>query len=172
MLSIVAVLVAVSAEPAPCPSGQRCGDVCIAWTEVCGGVLAESIGLRPPEPVPGTPGVAPPGTTELTLPPSKVPPGSSLLSLPTLSDPGSPTMRREAPAYCRTGQSLDASLQFSCIPYYQLGPGQTAKAGAPALADCPQHRRCNGTCLDEGAVCPAPWSGASGSDRLSPYEEW
>ena len=167
------VALALAADPAaPCPSGQRCGEVCIAWTEVCTASLAESIGLRPPAPEPAAPGVVPPGSTAVVLPPSKVPPGSSLLTLPSVSDAGSPTMRREAPAYCRTGQSLDASLQFSCIPYYQLGPGQTAKAGAPALADCPQHRRCNGTCLDEGAVCPAPWSGAAGSDRLSPYEEW
>lgn len=171
---LIVLALAAAADPVPCPGAQRCGQSCIAWSEVCREGLAETIGLRPPEPTPSpvTPGSDAPGAAVATPPAGKVPAGSSLLTLPSVSSPGAPRMRPEAPAYCRTGGTSDPALQFSCIPYYQLGPGQTATVGAPALADCPQHRRCHGTCLDEGAVCPAPWSGASGSDRLSPYEEW
>jgi len=152
---VLLVMLALAADPpaAPaCPGGQRCGEKCIAWTDVCRDTLADSIGLAPPPPV--APGSAPPGST--------------LLSLPGLHGVGTPTMREDAPSFCNQG-GVDPRIAVACVPYWNAGAGASAAAVAPALADCPQHRRCNGVCLDEGQVC-AQVGVLPNTDRLSPFE--
>ena len=140
-----------------CLGSQRCADHCIPWTAVCRDTLAEYVGLTPP-PITGPTGTA-----------TNVPAGSVLLSLPRPVGPGRPTMGPGAPAFCYDGAVTDrATVQLACVPYYNLGAGATTAPGMPLLADCPQHRRCGGECIDETEVCLGV--GERDSDRLTPFE--
>lgn len=147
--------------PALCAVGQRCGDACIAWTEVCAVGLAATVGLSPP--VVG--GVAAPG---------KAPAGSVLLGLPAMLPPRGPSFRPEAPAYCTTGNGRDEA-PAECMAYYQLGAAAGVITSPTAFTEeCLQHNRCAGVCLQAGEVCPAfepvDTSRASGHDGEPPAE--
>lgn len=127
--------------PAACVVGQRCGDHCIAWTEVCAAGLAQSAGLAPPA-VGGPPA------------PAAAPQGSSLLGLPAMLPPSGPSFRPDAPDYCMTGTGND-QVPAECMAYYQLGAAGGLVSPVAGPPECLQHLRCAGVCLKEGEVCPA-----------------
>jgi hypothetical protein len=133
---------APAAPPKACAVGQRCGDRCIAWTEVCEPALAAMVGLAPPA-VEGAP-----------TPEGAAPAGSALLTLPTMRPSHGPSFRPEAPDYCTTGTGTD-NVPAECMAYYQIGSTGGMLVPAPAAPDCLHHMRCAGVCLQEGEVCPA-----------------
>lgn len=90
------------------------------------------------------------------------------MSLPHLVDATAPTMRADAPAWCTSGLSNE-HLAAECIGYYQLGSTGGSVTPTTAAADCPQHLRCAGVCLNAEEVCPATEHNAS--SRLRPYDE-
>lgn len=145
----------------PCPGAQRCGAVCIPWTEVCRDTLANSVGLVPP----------PVQSAESTAAAAGVPVGSTLVGLPSAQGARPPTMKPGAPAFCYDGKTTHAvSVQIACVPFYVWGDEPTINGVGPVESTCLVHLRCNGECLQPGQTCP-DLAGDFDSSRLKPLND-